>query len=64
MFDVCSRALSKRAQASCDGQYQCKIPVLAIEALNAEMQEQQGLDAEEIAVSFFCYFLVEDLSSH
>ena len=56
MFDICSRALSKRAQASCDGQYQCKIPVLAIEALNAEMQEQQGLDAEEIAVSFFVIF--------
>ena len=56
MFDVCSRALSKRAQASCDGQYQCKIPVLAIDALNAEMQEQQGLDAEEIAVSFLLFF--------
>ena len=56
MFDVCSRALSKRAQVSCDGQYQCKIPVLAIDALNAEMQEQQGLDAEEIAVSCLLFF--------
>ena len=30
--------------------------MLAIDALNAEMQEQQGLDAEEIAVSCLLFF--------